>query len=96
MSKYAVYRLFNGCEAPGNISTFGGHLAGALVGTSDKNPLSRQHDGVHEHVPHELAPLRKTASGRVYCSCCGRELKRDYMYSPSWRFCPRCGAEVLR
>ena len=50
MSKYAVYRLFNGCEAPGNISTFGGYLAGALVGTSDKNPLSRQHDGVHEHV----------------------------------------------
>ena len=56
MSKYAVYELFNGCEAPGNISTFGGHLAGALVGTSDKNPLSRQHDGVHEHVPPYRIP----------------------------------------
>ena len=96
MSRYAVYELFNGCEAPVNISTFGGHLAGALVGTSDKNPLSRQHDGVHEHVPHELAPIRETKSGGVYCSCCGRQLRREYLVSPSWRFCPRCGAEVLR
>ena len=95
MSKYAVYRLFNGCEAPGNISTLGGRLAGTRVGTSDKNPFSMLNDCMHKHVPHELAPLRKTASGRVYCSCCGRELKRDYMYSPSWRFCPKCGAEVL-
>lgn len=94
MSKYAVYEIF-GDSAPYNVE-FCGHLAGALVGTSDKNPLSRQHDGVHEHVPHELAPIRETKSGGVYCSCCGRQLRREYLVSPSWRFCPRCGAEVLR
>ena len=94
MSKYAVYEIF-GDSAPYNVE-FCGHLVGALVGTSDKNPLSRQHDGVHEHVPHELAPIRETKSGGVYCSCCGRQLKREYTYSPSWRFCPKCGAEVLR
>lgn len=94
MSKYAVYEIF-GDSAPYNVESCG-HLAGALVGTSDKNPLSRQHDGVHEHVPHELAPIRETKSGGVYCSCCGRQLRREYLVSPSWRFCPRCGAEVLR
>ena len=94
MSKYAVYEIF-GDSAPHNVE-FCGHLAGALVGTYDKNPLSRQHDGVHEHVPHELAPIRETKSGGVYCSCCGRQLRREYLVSPSWRFCPRCGAEVLR
>ena len=94
MSKYAVYEIF-GDSAPYNVE-FCGRLAGALVGTSDKNPLSRQHDGVHEHVPHELAPIRETKTGGVYCSCCGRQLRREYLVSPSWRFCPRCGAEVLR
>lgn len=94
MSKYAVYEIF-GDSAPYNVESCG-HLAGSLVGTSDKNPLSRQHDGVHEHVPHELAPIRETKSGGVYCSCCGRQLRREYLVSPSWRFCPRCGAEVLR
>lgn len=94
MSKYAVYEIF-GDSAPYNVESCG-HLAGALVGTSDKNPLSRQHDGVHEHVPHELAPIRETKSGGVYCSCCGRQLRREYLVSPSWRFCPKCGAEVLR
>lgn len=94
MSKYVVYEIF-GDSAPFNVE-FCGHLVGARVGTSDKNPLSRQHDGVHEHVPHELAPIRETKSGGVYCSCCGRQLRREYLVSPSWRFCPKCGAEVLR
>lgn len=43
MSKYAVYELFNGCEAPGNIVSCG-HLAGVLVGKSDENPLDRHAD----------------------------------------------------
>lgn len=47
MSRYAVYELFNGCEAPSNISTFGGYLAGVKVGTSDKNPLSIQDTTYH-------------------------------------------------
>lgn len=54
------------------------------------------HNGWHEYVPRNLALLSESESGRVYCSCCGRELKRKYKFSPSWRFCPRCGAEVLR
>ena len=38
MSKYAVYELFNGCEAPENLVSCG-HLAGVIVGKYDKNPL---------------------------------------------------------
>lgn len=60
-----------------------------------KNVLS-PHDGWREYVHRNLALLSESESGRVYCSCCGRELKREYKFSPSWRFCPRCGAEVLR
>jgi hypothetical protein len=58
--------------------------------------ISRPHEGMREYVPRNLALLVESESGRVYCSCCGRELKRKYKFSPSWRFCPRCGAEVLR
>lgn len=54
------------------------------------------HNGWHEYVTRKVALLRKTESGSVYCSRCGRQLKREYKFSPSWRFCPRCGAEVLR
>lgn len=57
---------------------------------------SRPHEGRRVYVPRNLALLSESESGRVYCSCCGRELKREYKFSPSWRFCPRCGAEVLR
>lgn len=49
-----------------------------------------------EDVTRKVVLLRKAESGKVYCSRCGRELKRDYMYSLSWNFCPRCGAEILR
>lgn len=54
------------------------------------------HIGWHEYVTRKVALLRKAESGKVYCSRCGRELKRDYMFSSSWNFCPRCGAEILR
>ena len=57
---------------------------------------SRPHEGRRGYVPDNLALLSESESGRVYCSCCGRELKREYKFSPSWRFCPRCGAEVMR
>lgn len=57
MSKYAVYEIF-GDSAPYNVE-FCGHLAGALVGTSDKNPLSRQHDGVHDSVNEIETKLSK-------------------------------------
>lgn len=53
MSRYAVYELFNGCEAPSNISTFGGYLAGVKVGTSDKNPL-----GIHDTTCHTSKLVR--------------------------------------
>lgn len=57
---------------------------------------SRPHDGGREYVPRNLALLSESESGRVYCSCCGRQLRREYKSSPSWLFCPKCGAEVLR
>lgn len=53
MSKYAVYEIF-GDSAPYNVE-FCGHLVGARIGTSDKNPLSRPHDGVHEHVTEDTS-----------------------------------------
>lgn len=53
MSKYAVYEIFNGCEAPSNISTFGGYLAGVKVGTSDKNPLD-----ISDTTHHTSEPVR--------------------------------------
>ena len=53
MSKYVVYELFNGCEAPVNISTFGGYLAGVRVGTSDKNPLD-----ISDTTHHTSEPVR--------------------------------------
>lgn len=58
--------------------------------------ISRPHDGRREYAPKNRAMLRVTESGRVYCTCCGRELKRAYLANPSLRFCPRCGAEVMR
>lgn len=57
---------------------------------------SRPYEGLREYSPRNLALLNETESGGVYCSCCGRQLKREYMFSPSWRFCPKCGAEVMR
>lgn len=59
MSRYAVYELFNGCEAPSNISTFGGHLAGVKVGTCDDNPLYRRPntpDKFKFNVDNEFSP----------------------------------------
>lgn len=44
MSKYAVYKLFDGCSALGNITSFSGHLVGVFVGESDDNPLYRRKD----------------------------------------------------
>lgn len=59
MSRYAVYELFNGCEAPSNISTFGGYLAGVKVGTCDDNPLYRHPntpDKFKFNVDNEFSP----------------------------------------
>ena len=36
MSRYAVYKLFDGCNAPENITSCG-YLAGVFVGESDDN-----------------------------------------------------------
>lgn len=48
MSRYAVYKLFDGCSAPGNIESYG-YLAGVLVGESDDNPLYRRKDTSNKH-----------------------------------------------
>lgn len=49
--------------------------------------------GFREYAPHNIAFAREI-SGKVMCSCCGRQLKREYLSKESWRFCPRCGAEI--
>ena len=61
MSRYAVYELFNGCEAPSNISTFGGYLAGVKVGTYDKNPLD-----ISDTTHHTSEPVRCKDCRYVY------------------------------
>lgn len=61
MSRYAVYKLFDGCEAPSNISTFGGYLAGVKVGTSDKNPLD-----ISDTTHHTSEPVRCKDCKHVY------------------------------
>ena len=43
MSRYVVYKLFDGCNAPENIESCG-YLAGVFVGESDDNPLYRRKD----------------------------------------------------
>ena len=43
MSRYVVYKLFDGCSAPENIESYG-YLAGVLVGECDDNPLYRRKD----------------------------------------------------
>lgn len=51
MSKYAVYEIF-GDSAPFNVE-FCGHLVGARVGTSDKNPLD-----ISDTTHHTSEPVR--------------------------------------
>jgi hypothetical protein len=48
MSRYAVYKLFDGCSAPGNIESCG-YLAGVCVGESDDNPLYRRKDAPNKY-----------------------------------------------
>lgn len=50
--------------------------------------------GFRKHVPHNICFLNK-ARGKIMCSCCGRQLSHMYLASRRWRFCPRCGAEVM-
>ena len=47
------------------------------------------------YAPHDMALLNE-AGGKVMCSCCSRQLKRKYLNNPNWRYCPKCGAEIMR
>ena len=49
MSRYAVYKLFDGCNAPENITSCG-YLAGVFVGESDDNPLYRREDASNRYL----------------------------------------------
>lgn len=85
MSRYAVYKLFDDCEAPYNVE-FCGHLVGARVGTSDKNPLL-------DPTCHDFGGEEGT-NGEGYdfaCSACGYVCD---LAEP--RFCPNCGARQRR
>ena len=60
------------------------------------------------YIPHknatiaweELEPvhatIEETEGGKVRCSACKRQLKREYLYHADWRYCPRCGAELVK
>lgn len=50
--------------------------------------------GFREYAPHNIA-FAHEFNGKVMCSCCGRQLRREYLHKESWRFCPRCGAEIV-
>ena len=57
MSKYAIYRMFDGCDAPYNVE-FCGHLVGSRVWTGDDDPtalMEREHvrDGWHTEPPSD-------------------------------------------
>ena len=52
------------------------------------------HVGFRDYRPRNIALLNEV-SGKVMCSCCGRQLKRNYLVSRRWRFCPTCGAEIM-
>lgn len=55
MSKYAIYRMFDGCDAPYNVE-FCGHLVGSRIWTGDDDPTAlmartRVRDGWHTEPP---------------------------------------------
>lgn len=55
MSKYAIYRMFDGCDAPHNVE-FCGHLVGSRIWTGDDDPTAlmamvRVRDGWHTEPP---------------------------------------------
>ena len=59
MSKYAIYRMFDGCDAPYNVE-FCGHLVGSRIWTGDDNPTAlmaseriRLNDDTCEHWGRE-------------------------------------------
>ena len=53
--------------------------------------------GVREYRPYDKALLRETYGGQIRCSCCGRQLKRDYItgWNKGWRYCIGCGARII-
>lgn len=73
MSEYAIYRMFDGCDAPYNVE-FCGHLVGSRVWTGDDDPtalMEREHvrDGWHTEPPSdqgrmEVAQMAPTSDER--------------------------------
>lgn len=50
--------------------------------------------------PDDIALLQQTEGGQIRCSCCGRQLKREYISNWSkpnrgWKFCNGCGARIV-
>lgn len=54
-------------------------------------------DSVREYRPSNIALLQETQGGQIRCSCCGRQLKRDYIsgWKKGWRYCIGCGARIM-
>ena len=62
--------------------------------------ISVKKDGselVREYRPANIALLQETHGGQIRCSCCGRQLKRDYIsgWKRGWRYCIGCGARIM-
>ena len=54
-------------------------------------------DSVREYRPANVALIQKTEGGQLRCSCCGRQLKQDYIsgWKKGWRYCIGCGARIM-
>ncbi len=76
----------NDCEvdALGYPMTIGVYKVGGCAGGST---------AFRDYSPHNIAFVVDDGD-RFVCSCCGRRLRREYLTSSRWRYCPRCGAEI--
>ena len=54
-------------------------------------------ESVREYRPANIAMLQETQGGHIRCSCCGRQLKRNYIsgWKRGWRYCIGCGAKIM-
>lgn len=104
MSKYAIYRMFDGCDAPHNVE-FCGHLVGSRIWTGDDLIEPEEEDTCCDVSDYENI----FTCSRCGCSVRLRSAKADAFenvtYGPTLTmpngrggelsFCPHCGARVV-
>lgn len=59
--------------------------------------MSIYSDGAAAQRALAIALLQETQGGQIRCSCCGRQLKRNYIsgWKRGWRYCIGCGARIM-